>query len=238
MKAVVLAGGRGRRLHPYTMVFPKPLAPVGEVPILEIVLRQLAAAGFHEITLTLGYLGELIEAYLAARSQVAAGLDLRTVTEPAPTGTAGSLTGVPGLDETFLVMNGDVLTSLDFRALVDHHRACGATLTIACHRKHLPLGVGVLELAEGDGRVIGYREKPDLTFPVSMGVYVYEPEALDYIPRGAPFDLPELVERLLEAGRPVASYTSDCVWLDIGEPADFARAGEVLEAHREELGLA
>lgn len=236
MKAVILAGGRGRRLAPYTTVFPKPLAPVGQMPILEVVIRQLIGAGVEQVTLTLGYLGELIRAFFIARPELGERVEIRYVQETEPTGTAGSLTLVPDLDDTFLVLNGDILTTLDYRALVEHHRASGAELTIAGHRKRVPIDLGVLELSEG-GRVTGYREKPELVYPVSMGVYVYEPSVLDLIPRGRYFDFPQLVLALIDAGRPVACHESDCLWLDIGRPDDFARAQEMVEEHAEALGL-
>lgn len=236
-KAVILAGGRGRRLLPYTTVIPKPLAPVGEMPILEIVIRQLIAAGLGEVTLTLGYLGELIRAFFATRSSLAERIDIRFVQEEEPTGTAGSLTSVPGLDQTFLVMNGDVLTNLDLAALVRTHRQRGAALTIGGYRKQVRLDLGVLELdAEGDVR--GYLEKPEYVYPVSTGVYVYEPRALAHVPRGEYFDFPSLVLALIAAGERVSCFESDCLWLDIGRPEDFAEAQTIFERHRDEFDLA
>lgn len=237
LRAVILAGGRGRRLLPYTSVIPKPLAPVGELPILEIVIRQLIGCGFDRVTLTLGYLGELIRAFFATRHSLTDQITIDFVQEESPTGTAGSLTSVPGLDQTFLVMNGDILTTLDYDALLRFHREQGAALTIAGHRKRVQINLGVLKLDDA-GRVHDYIEKPEYVYPVSMGVYVYEPRALAHIPRDAYFDFPSLVLKLLEAGETVACFESDCRWLDIGRPDDFAEAQAIFEAHRDEFRLA
>jgi NDP-sugar pyrophosphorylase family protein len=237
MKAVILAGGKGTRLAPYTTAFPKPLVPEGDMPILEIIIRQLAAAGFTEVTLTLGYLGELIRAYLATHKSLGNLLDLRFVDEEQPTGTAGSLRNVEGLDETFMVMNGDVLTTLDYRALVQAHRESGAVLTVSAHRKHVKVDLGVLKLADGSDRIIDYIEKPEYDYPVSMGVYVYEPEALAYIPQNQYFDFPSLVLELIRHGKPVHSYMSEARWLDIGRHEDYVLAQELFEEHRGDFGF-
>jgi NDP-sugar pyrophosphorylase family protein len=129
MQAVILAGGKGRRLRPYTTVLPKPLMPLGDMPIIEVVLRQLAASGFDQVTVAVGYLAELLMAYCGDGSKF--GLELRYSREEEPLGTAGPLALIDGLDDTFLVMNGDVLTSLDLRGLVQQHRASGAAATTA-----------------------------------------------------------------------------------------------------------
>ena len=238
MRAVILAGGRGTRLAPLTVVFPKPLVPVGNMPILEIVVRQLIAADFGRVTLTLGYLGELIRAFFATHHKLSSMIEIDYVQEEQPTGTAGSLTLVEGLDQTFLVMNGDVLTTLDFQALIRFHREQGATLTIASHRKRVRIDLGVMELDESGTRVTGYLEKPEKTYPVSMGVYVYEPRALDFIPHGEYFDFPSLVLRLIAQGEKVACYPSDALWLDIGRHEDYGLAQEAFERHRDAFRLA
>lgn len=235
MKAVILAGGKGARLLPYTTVLPKPLVPVGDMPILEVVIRQLISAGFTEIVITLGHLGELIRAFFLAHPSLTEDIRIEFVQETEPTGTAGSLTLVPHLDKPFLTMNGDILTTLDYRELVEHHRENGADLTIACHRKHVTIDLGVLTVE--DGRVTDYTEKPAFTYPVSMGVYVYDPSVLRFIPKNTYLDFPTLVLRLLEAGRPVAVYETDCQWLDIGRHEDHAEAQRVFENHREEFGV-
>jgi NDP-mannose synthase len=238
MKAVILAGGRGTRLAPYTVIFPKPLVPVGDMPILEILLRQLIAAGITDVTLSIGHLADLIRAFFTHHAKLTSQLDLRFVVEEEPTGTAGPLTQVPGLAETFLVMNGDVLTTLDFDKLIAFHREQKAILTIAGHIKKVKLDLGVMQLDSAGCRVLDYIEKPDQEYPVSMGIYVYEPRALDYIPRGRYFDFPSLVLALLAQKEKVACYRSDDLWLDIGRPADYENAQEVFVQHRKEFRLA
>jgi NDP-sugar pyrophosphorylase family protein len=221
-RAVVLAGGRGSRLAPYTTVLPKPLMPVGERAILEIVLRQLCVAGFDDVTLAVGHLSHLIRAVLGdGRSN---GTSIRYHEEAEPLGTAGPLATIPDLGQTFLMLNGDVLTTLDFRALVAAHEAAGNALTIATHRRTVRTDYGVLRTdgrrAETD-RVLEYDEKPELHYTVSMGVYVLDREAVEHVPRGRYYDLPDLVIALLAAGAPVGSYPYDGYWLDIGREDDY-----------------
>ncbi len=172
MRAVILAGGLGTRLRPYTTVLPKPLVPVGDRPILEHILRQLGAAGVDHVDLCVSHLGELIQVYFSQSHAVPDGMELAWHWEDEPLGTAGALRVVPDLDGTFIAMNGDVLTTLDYRALVECHRERGAALTIATYRKQVNIDLGVIDSA--DGFVTGYREKPTLDYDVSMGIYVYE----------------------------------------------------------------
>ena len=226
MRAVMLAGGKGVRLHPFTVVFPKPLVPLGDRPIIEVLIQRLIAFGITDITLTLGHLAELIKAYFQHRPQLTAQARLRYVDEEEPTGTAGSLASVEGLDQTFLVMNGDLLTDLDFDALVSFHRRHGAALTIAAHRRQVKIDLGVLECGD-DYRIIGYNEKPELSYDVSMGIYVYEPSVLKFIAPGTYLDFPDLVLKLIAAGEKVCAMPCDCLWLDIGRPDDYARAQEI-----------
>lgn len=234
-RVVILAGGKGTRLRPFTVTFPKPLVPIGDMPILELILRQLHRSGVRDVTLTLGHLSELIQAFISQHVRhVLPDLRISCVTEPEPTGTAGSLTLVPGLDETFLVMNGDLLTNLNFRALVDHHRASRAELTIASHTKRVEIDLGVLEL-DGEGRLVDYHEKPQQSHRVSMGIYVYEPSVLNLIPRASHFDFPELVLQMLSEKRAVSVYPFDGLWLDIGRPDDYAQAQEMYEGNPEEF---
>ena len=212
------------RLRPYTTILPKPLLPIGDRPIVEIILRQLAAAGFSKADLCVGHLGELIRVYFSEGTVLPEGLKLDWHWEPEePLGTAGALRVVPNLEGTFLVMNGDILTTLDYGALVAHHRASGAGLTIAVQDKRVEIDLGVLEL-DGDGhRVVGYREKPSLGYCVSMGIYVYESRLLEYLPDG-PCQFPDLVHLLLEAGEHVESYHSEDLWFDIGTLGEYERA--------------
>jgi NDP-sugar pyrophosphorylase family protein len=226
-KAVILAGGRGTRLAPYTSVLPKPLMPIGDRAILEIVVGQLADHGFNDITFCVGHLSHLIRAVLDGRSKPEA--KFTYVQEEEALGTAGPLGLVEGLDETFLAMNGDVLTTLDYRALVRHHRRSGNVLTIATHRRTVKIDYGVLYL-EGvesrSGRVQAYEEKPEIASLVSMGVYVLEPRALDYVPRDSYFDIPDLVNSLLSASERVGAQTFDGLWFDIGRKDDYEQAVE------------
>jgi NDP-sugar pyrophosphorylase family protein len=224
-RAVILAGGRGSRLAPYTTVLPKPLMPVADRPILDLVLRQLAGAGFDDVTLAVGHLAHLICAVLGDGSEI--GVSLRYHHESQPLGTAGPLATIEDLDETFLMLNGDVLTTLDFRELVDVHQRAGNVLTIATHRRVVQTNYGVLHTdgAVGDTRrVVAYEEKPELPYIVSMGVYALEPAALAYVPPGEAFDLPDLVLALLGAGEPVGSYEFNGYWLDIGREDDYRLA--------------
>lgn len=224
--AVVLAGGKGTRLRPFTVTFPKPLVPIGDEPILERLLRQLSSFGVSRVTLTLGHLSSLIRAYINEHDAFG-GMSIGFVEEHSPLGTAGSVKLVPGLDKTFLVMNGDLLTDLDFRALVAAHVDSGAALTISRYVRTQRTEFGVLELDE-DGFITGYSEKPEFTYSVSMGIYVYEPRVLEHIGLNEHLDFPDLVMRLRRAGERVATYLHEGLWLDIGRPDDYARAQEIV----------
>lgn len=236
MRAVILAGGKGVRLRPFTAHLPKPLVPLGDKPILEIILRQLAACGFGRATLTLGHLSSLVRAYIAHKESLNEAIAIDFIEEEKPTGTAGSLARVPNLDDTFVVMNGDVLTNLDYAALVSAHRASGAALTIAAHSQEVKIDLGVLE-TDATGRLIGYHEKPRHQFEVSMGVYVYEPRVLKLIEPDTYLDFPDLVRLLLARGETVSVYRNNAFWLDIGRPEDYAAAQDMYERNPGEFGL-
>jgi NDP-sugar pyrophosphorylase family protein len=237
MRAVILAGGRGTRLLPFTASFPKPLVPLGDTPVLEVLIRNLLRRGICDITLTLGHLAELVQAYFYHRQRLLSRLKLSYVIEEEPTGTAGSLGLVGGLDETFLVMNGDLLTDLDFNELVAFHRQQGAALTIATQRRNVKIDLGVLEFDQA-ARITNYIEKPEHSYHVSMGVYVYEPEVLRYIKPREYLDFPDLVLRLLADRQHVCAYLTDCLWLDIGRPDDYARAQQLVVDHKERFDFA
>ena len=226
MRAVILAGGRGSRLAPFTTVVPKPLLPVGHTPILEVIIKQLSHAGFDHITLTLGYMSTYFHAFIAEHPSLRRLAKLDFVEEQHPTGTAGSLASIPGLPETFLVMNGDLLTSLDYRALFAHHLAHKPLLTIGQHRKDVKIDLGVVKTDDG-GQVTDYIEKPVLSYGVSMGVYIYSAEALSFIRPKEFVDFPSLVHRLLDAGKKVLTYPSDACWLDLGRYEDLQAASEI-----------
>lgn len=234
--AVILAGGKGVRLRPFTASLPKPLVPLGDKPILEVVLRQLAACGFQRATLTLGHLAGLIRAFVTQQKSLCSMMEIDFVDEEQPTGTAGSLVNVPGLDESFLVMNGDVLTDLDYAALMSAHRANGAALTIATHQKEVQIDLGVLE-TDSAGRVVDYHEKPKHHHEVSMGVYAYEPHVLGHIRPGEYLDFPDLVKRLIDRGEKVQTYRNNAFWLDIGRPDDYARAQDMMETNPRQFGM-
>lgn len=232
MKAVILAGGQGRRLQPYTTVFPKPLMPIGDVPILEVVVRQLRRAGFCEVTMAVGYLAELLMAYFGDGQRL--GVQIRYSREEQPLGTAGPLSLIEGLDEPFLVMNGDLLTNLDFHALWEWHHARSAIATLATFQRDVKIDLGVIE-ADNQGWVRGYVEKPVYHYNVSTGIYVFQPAVLRYVPPGQHMDLPELVLKLLASGECIAAYPFTGMWLDIGRPDDYERAVAEFDRHRTDL---
>lgn len=229
MRAAILAGGQGTRLRPYTTILPKPLLPIGDRPILELVLRQLAACGVREVDLLVGHLGELIRAYFAESRALPGDVELRYHWEDEPLGTAGALRLLDPPDGDLLVMNGDILTELDYGALLRAHADSGAALTIATHHKEVTLALGVIEADPGDGAVTGFVEKPTLRYEVSMGVYVYSRRALDRVPAGR-FDFPDLVLALLEAGEPVGRFPFSGPWYDIGTPQEYERAVAAYDA--------
>jgi NDP-sugar pyrophosphorylase family protein len=229
MKAVILAGGKGSRLAPYTTILPKPLMPIGDMPILEIVLRQLAHYGFDDISLAVGYLSELLMAYCGDGSKL--GVKLNYSHEQQPLGTAGPIALVPGLTETFLVMNGDLLTTLDYRAMYSYHLERGAIATLAAYQREVKIDLGVLEIDE-DNWVQDYVEKPTYSYAVSTGVYIFEPEILDFISVNRRLDLPELVLHLVGQGQRVNVYKFDGYWLDIGRPDDYQLAMDEFATHR------
>ncbi len=223
---VILAGGRGRRLEPYTSILPKPLMPIGNRSILEIVVNQLSDAGFRNLTFSVGYLSHLIRAVFENGSDSRA--DITWVQESEPLGTAAPLRLVEGLDSTFIAMNGDLLTTLNFEAFLEHHRQSGNVLTIAAHRRRVQVDFGILHL-DDDFRVHSFEEKPETTLDVSMGIYAFEPLALSKIPSSGPFDFPDLVAALLDDDLPVGAFLHDGLWLDIGRHEDYENAVELWE---------
>jgi NDP-mannose synthase len=234
MRAVILAGGLGMRLRPYTTILPKPLVPVGDRPILEHIIGRLAACGVNSIDMCVGHLGELIRLYFTQQGKLPAELELRWHWEDEPLGTAGALGTVPNLTETFIAMNGDVLTTLDYTELVNHHREQEAVLTVATQSKRVDIDLGVIE--NHDGLITNYREKPSLDYQVSMGIYVYEPKALEYLPEGK-CQFPDLVLKLLAAGEKVAAFPNTAEWYDIGTFQEYERALQALELRPAEFSF-
>lgn len=221
MKAVILAGGKGARLAPYTKILPKPLMPIGDMPILEILLRQMKRYGVNDVILTVGYLSGLLSAFFQDGERL--GLKIHYSFEERPLGTAGPLSLVGGLEDTFLVANGDVLTALNFGDLVEFHKGHGAAATIASHVRHVRIDYGVIQ-TNGDHEIIGYIEKPTNEFLVSMGIYVFEPRVLGYIKFNQFLDLPNLVLNMIAAGERVLSYPYDGYWMDLGRLGDYEQA--------------
>ena len=220
--AVILAGGKGVRLRPYTTVIPKPLVPIGdEFSILEIVLRQLANHGFTSATLAIGHLGQLIRAYVGDGSQW--GIKVDYVSEESPLGTIGpSLMILDRLPENFLLMNGDILTDLNYSDLMVSHITAGAPLTVATYERSHTVDFGVLGI--DNHLVTTFTEKPSLSYQVSMGVYGMSRRHLDRYTPGLPFGFDELMLDLIERGTPPSSYSFDGFWLDIGRPDDYDQA--------------
>ncbi|MEU8754725.1 nucleotidyltransferase family protein [Streptomyces chartreusis] len=222
MHAVILAGGKGVRLRPYTTALPKPLVPIGDQhAILEIVLRQLSTAGFTRCTIAIGHLGEIIRAYVGDGTQW--GLSVDYATEDSPLGTMGPLLNLRDrLPEHFLVMNGDVLTDLDYADVLRTHEASGTPLTIATYARKVHIDFGVL--TTDASRVVAFTEKPSIDYRVSMGVYGVSRTTLGHYTPGLPLGFDELVMDLLAAERPPHAYEFDGYWLDIGRPDDYDRA--------------
>jgi NDP-sugar pyrophosphorylase family protein len=234
MKVIILAGGKGTRLAPFTTVFPKPLVPLGDMPILDILVHQLEHYGFRDITLSLGYLSELIEAYFSEEVLKERKVKMSFLKERKPLGTVGAIGLVPDLKETFMTLNGDTLTTLDFRKVVEFHKKSGATLTIAMKNRDVKIELGVLE-HDKDGRIRKLIEKPTYHFDVGTGIYIYEPKVLKYITPGQYLDFPTLVETLLQAGEPIIGYPMTEYWLDLGTHLDYQKAQSEFESLRKEI---
>ena len=232
MKAVILAGGKGTRLAPYTKVLPKPLMPIGDMPILEVILRQIKLAGINDVVLTVGHLSELLRTFFQDGSRL--GLNISYNYEDFPLGTAGPIAFVPNLEETFLVMNGDVLSTLPLGELIQFHKTQNAIATIATHHRRVNVDLGVIQW-DGDARVTGYIEKPTYDYSVSMGIYVFEPKVLNYIPKGDYYDFPDLVKKLIGVGEKVIGYRFDGYWQDLGRPDDYESAAQDFDQMRSQF---
>ncbi|MFI5943073.1 NDP-sugar synthase [Streptomyces uncialis] len=228
MRAVVLAGGEGRRLRPATLTVPKPLMPVDGTPILHIILAQLRSAGFTHVTLSLRYRADTIRAAFGGDHWSGLELDFRH--EDEPLGTAGPLALLPPFEDSTLVMNADLLTDIDFADLWTRHKKSQAIATIALSRQATDIAHGVVEI-DDEQRVTDFQEKPRLSYLVSGGVYVLEPALLDYLPHG-PYDMPALLEHARGKGERVEGYVHDGEWRDIGTPEQLALASAALRADR------
>jgi NDP-sugar pyrophosphorylase family protein len=229
MKAIILAGGKGSRLAPYTTILPKPLMPIGDMPILEVLLLQMKDAGIDQVVLTVGHLSELLRSFFKDGSEF--GLNITYSYEKCPLGTAGPISLVGGLDESFLVSNGDVLTTLNMSDLISFHKKQKAILTIASHHRQSKIDLGVIKM-DDESCITGYIEKPVYDFMVSMGIYVFEPRVLSYIPHNQYLDFPDLIKKMIAAGEKVVGYEFDGYWEDLGRPDDYARATRDFEMMR------
>lgn len=230
MQAVILAGGKGTRLKPYTTTLPKPLVPVGEHPILEIMLRQLKAAGVERATIAVNHMADLIMAFFGDGRGL--GLDLRYSREDKPLSTVGPIKLIPDLPPTFLVMNGDILTDLDFRALHEEHLRSGARLTIATYRRTVHIDFGVIEVDPERPVVTGFKEKPSTGFDVSMGIYVFSRDLLELVPGERPYGIDSLVLDMLARQEPIHVHRHEGYWLDIGRPDDYDQANQDVDRFR------
>jgi NDP-sugar pyrophosphorylase family protein len=222
-----MAGGRGSRLAPYTTVLPKPLMPIGDRPILDVLMHQLVAAGVDGISISVGHLSGLIESWVRHQSRVTAPVDF--VYEDEPLGTAGALGNITRPRDTFLALNGDILTTIDFAALVEHNRSSGAIATVALKERSVDVQYGVVH-TDDEGRVVRLEEKPQLRFRVSMGIYAMRPEICDLIAPGERIDFPDLLLRAIERGHEVQTFPFEGYWRDIGNREDYETAIEDFDA--------
>ncbi|OGC94631.1 MAG: nucleoside-diphosphate-sugar pyrophosphorylase [candidate division Zixibacteria bacterium RBG_16_53_22] len=231
-RAVILAGGKGTRLRPYTVVLPKPMMPIGEYTILEVVIRQLARHGFNRITLAVNHQAELFKALFGDGSKWRVRIDYSL--EDRPLGTMGPLRLIEDLPAHFLVMNGDILTDLNYAEFHLEHARGDQLFTIASYRREHRIDYGVLE-TDREGKLQGFHEKPTTNYEVSMGIYMVSRKIVSYIPADVPYGFDNLMLDLLKAKLPVNVKTFDGYWLDIGRPDDYLLAIEVFERTKDRL---
>lgn len=220
-RAVILAGGKGTRLKPYTISLPKPLVPIGDMPILEIIIRKLAKSGFDHITITVNHMADIIRAFCGDGSKWGVKVDYSL--EDKPLSTMGPLKLIKDLPENFLVMNGDVLTDLDFEAFYNEHIAQNNVFTISAYSRDQKVDYGVLELGT-DNKLVDFVEKPTTRYNVSMGVYMANSKILDYIPENQLYGFDHLMLDLIKFRNPATVRIHSGYWLDIGRPDDYEKA--------------
>jgi dTDP-glucose pyrophosphorylase len=220
LRAVVMAGGHGTRLRPLTEELPKPMLPMGDRPLLELIIEQLRQAGIRQVSLTTHYKEEAIVQHFGDGQDF--GVEIRYVREDQPLGTAGALSLLDESAEPLLVINGDILTRLDLRAMLDFHREQQAEMTVAVRRYEFSVPYGVVE-TEGTA-VVGISEKPTIRHFVNAGIYLLNPEVCRYIPDGQHYDMPDLISRLVTEGHRVVSFPVREYWLDIGRIEDYQKA--------------
>lgn len=233
MIAVILAGGKGTRLKPYTTLFPKALVPLGDMPALEWVLRQLKACGFGKIILSVGHLAHLIEAFFGTGE--ALGLEIVYAREEVPLGTAGPLRAMADLPPQFLVMNADILCDLDYRAFFQAHCDSGALATVSAYRRDSRIDFGILHFDDATRRIGGFEEKPVLHHWVSMGVYAFRRDIREFIPPNQAFGFDDLMHALIAAHADVRAIPFNGYWLDIGRVDDYEQAVEDIQTQRARL---
>jgi NDP-sugar pyrophosphorylase family protein len=231
VNALIMAGGKGTRLLPFTASFPKPLMPLGDLPVIELLLRQLKLAGINEVFLAVNHLHHLIRAFCEDGEKF--GLRIHYVLENEPLGTAGAIASATDrLSDDFIVVNGDLLTSFDIAKMVEEHRSRSAAASIAVFKRSVTIDFGLVEVDE-DMRLTGYREKPTYSHLVSMGLYILNRSAVaPFIKPGQYLDMPDLMKMLVAAGEQVVCRSQDCLWLDIGRPDDYAAAQQLFEEQR------
>jgi dTDP-glucose pyrophosphorylase/CBS domain-containing protein len=225
LEALIMAGGRGTRLYPLTADMPKPMLPVGDRPLLEHIVGQLREAGIQRVSLATHYQADKIHTHFGDGSRF--GVEINYVAESEPLGTAGALGLLEGADKPILVLNGDIVTKIDFRRLHDFHREHAAAMTVGVRQYDVKVPYGVVEVS--GPLVTGLREKPVLEFMVNAGIYLIEPRVRQVIPRDRAVDMPEVIQIVLDQGEPVASFPIVEYWLDIGRPEDYDKAQRAAE---------
>jgi NDP-mannose synthase len=231
MQAVILAGGKGTRLKPITASIPKPLVPLDDMPILEVVLRQLRHYGFNNVVIAVNHLAELIMAFFKNGEKL--NLNITYSIEDEPLGTAGPLRLIERLEDDFIMMNGDLLTTLNYADLMQYHRSNKNDITIATYRKEINIDLGVLKIDKE--KFIDYIEKPTYHFDVSMGIYAINKRVLEHIPNNKKFDMPDFVLKARDQGSTISCYSGDYYWLDIGRMDDYEKALEIFNHRRAEF---
>jgi NDP-mannose synthase len=216
-RAVILAGGKGTRLKPYTISLPKPLVPIVDTPVIEIIIRQLKNNNFHHITLAVNHMSEVIKAYCGDGSKW--GIKIDYSQEETPLGTMGPLKNIKDLPNTFLVLNGDIITDLNYEEFYNSHNTTNSIFTISSYSRMEEVDYGVLETSEN--MLLGFKEKPKINYEVSMGIYMVSKEVLKFIPENQAYGFDQLMLKLLKSKKKVAVQQHKDYWLDIGRPSDY-----------------
>ncbi len=229
MQAIIMAGGKGVRLQPYTSIIPKPLLPVGEMPIIEILVKQLSFLGFTKVSIATGYLGELIQSYLGKGEKY--GIEIEYSFEKRPLGTVAPLKLIPNLKENVLVMNADILTDLNYKTLMNFHIEENAAITLSVYKKRERIDYGVIDTDE-NSRLTAFREKPYSEVNINMGIYIINRQVLDYLPENQQVDFPDLINHLISKNKKVLGYDFKGYWQDIGQHLDYERVQEEFQKIR------